>query len=295
MELPTQFLRSIMNYFWDFSEGDKRVADWFLMGDVIPTTYICLFYIAFCIITPKILKGKVYQIDQIIRVYNLTMVIVNIYLAYELLVNTVGYYNWICEPVDPNINERSMRIASAIYLYWFTKLIDLLDSVFFILRGKYNQLSFLHIYHHGTMPFVVWFGANFAPGGNSVFALAQNSVIHVIMYTYYFLSSFGPKYRKYLWWKKYLTLMQIIQFSINLAFLINFFVNPGMCEFPHWMPKFSLFYMTSFLVLFSNFYIASYIRSRYASSKKSEQNGVATNGKTALNKAKTDATAKKSV
>ena len=56
MELPTQFLRSIMNYFWDFSEGDKRVADWFLMGDVIPTTYICLFYIAFCIITPKILK-----------------------------------------------------------------------------------------------------------------------------------------------------------------------------------------------------------------------------------------------
>ena len=56
VELPTQFLRSVMNYFWDFNEGDKRVADWFLMGDVIPTTYICLFYIAFCIITPKILK-----------------------------------------------------------------------------------------------------------------------------------------------------------------------------------------------------------------------------------------------
>ena len=88
---------------------------------------------------PFVLKGKVYQIDQVIRVYNLTMVMVNIYLAYELLVNTVGSYNWICEPVDPTVNYQSMRIASAIYLYWFTKLIDLLDSVFFILRGKYNQ------------------------------------------------------------------------------------------------------------------------------------------------------------
>ena len=85
-----------------------------------------------------------YNIDQIIRVYNITMVMLNIYIAYEMLVNTIGYYNWICEPVDPTMNKRSMRIASAIYLYWFSKLIDLLDSVFFILRGKYNQGKFLH-------------------------------------------------------------------------------------------------------------------------------------------------------
>ena len=58
LNLPTQFLRSIMNYFWDFSQNDKRVANWFLMEDVIPTTYICLFYIAFCIIAPMVLKVK---------------------------------------------------------------------------------------------------------------------------------------------------------------------------------------------------------------------------------------------
>ena len=58
LNLPTQFLRSIMNYFWDFSQNDKRVANWFLMEDVIPTTYICLFYIAFCIVAPMVLKVK---------------------------------------------------------------------------------------------------------------------------------------------------------------------------------------------------------------------------------------------
>ena len=56
LTLPTQLLRSAMDYFWDFSQNDKRVAHWFLMEDVIPTTYICLFYVAFCIIAPKVLK-----------------------------------------------------------------------------------------------------------------------------------------------------------------------------------------------------------------------------------------------
>ena len=110
------------------------------------------------------------------------------------------------------------------------------------------------------------------------------------MYTYYFLASYGPKYRKYLWWKKYLTLLQIIQFTINLCFLINFFIHPGMCEFPHWMPKFSLFYMTSFLVLFGNFYAASYIKSRYSSSASK---GPGAHGKTMLNGTPTNGTTKK--
>ena len=55
--LPTTpFLRSMLEYFWDFTENDKRVAHWFLMEDVLPTTYICLFYMAFCIAAPAVLK-----------------------------------------------------------------------------------------------------------------------------------------------------------------------------------------------------------------------------------------------
>ena len=150
-------------------------------------------------------------------------------------------------------------------------------------RCKYIQVSFLHVYHHSTMPFVFWFGANFAPGGNSVFGSAQNSAVHVIMYTYYFLASFGSKYRKYLWWKKYLTLLQLTQFTINLVFLINFLVNPGMCDFPHWMPKFMVFYMISFIVLFGNFYLFSYIKAKSSSSVKPKSNGSAPHGKMNLN------------
>lgn len=37
-----------------------------------------------------------------------------------------------------------------------------------------------------------------------------NMIIHAIMYSYYFLSALGPKMQKYLWWKKYLTRLQIV-------------------------------------------------------------------------------------
>ena len=45
------------------------------------------------------------------------------------------------------------------------------------------------------------------------FSTMLNSGIHVIMYTYYLLSAFGPAVRKYLWWKKYLTMLQLVSES----------------------------------------------------------------------------------
>ena len=37
------------------------------------------------------------------------------------------------------------------WLFFFTKFIDLLDTVFFIMRKKNNQLTFLHVMHHGRL------------------------------------------------------------------------------------------------------------------------------------------------
>ena len=37
-----------------------------------------------------------------------------------------------------------------------------------------------------------------------------NSVVHVAMYTYYMIAAMGPKYQKYLWWKKYITTIQLV-------------------------------------------------------------------------------------
>lgn len=37
-----------------------------------------------------------------------------------------------------------------------------------------------------------------------------NSTVHVIMYFYYGLSAAGPRFQKFLWWKKYMTAIQLV-------------------------------------------------------------------------------------
>lgn len=52
--------------------------------------------------------------------------------------------------------------------------------------------------------------AVFILGGHGTLLGMINSFIHIIMYGYYFVSSLGPQYQKYLWWKKHLTSMQMV-------------------------------------------------------------------------------------
>lgn len=91
------------------------------------------------------------------------------------------------------------------------KIIELLDTVFFILRKNQRQVTFLHLYHHTLMPFCGFIGLKYFAGGHGTLLGIINSFIHVIMYAYYMLAAFGPHMQKYLWWKKYLTLLQIVR------------------------------------------------------------------------------------
>ncbi len=103
-----------------------------------------------------------------------------------------------------------------------------------------------------------WIGTKYVPGGNSVPCSVINSVVHVIMYTYYFLAAFGPRFKKYLWWKRYLTQLQLAQFVFNMCNVIVAFYAG--CNFPTWMYAAQIFYMTTFLILFGNFYRQNYLK-----------------------------------
>lgn len=49
------------------------------------------------------------------------------------------------------------------------------------------------------------------PGGMGSFHAMVNSSVHVIMYFYYGLAAAGPRFQKFLWWKKYMTAIQLVQ------------------------------------------------------------------------------------
>ena len=56
------------------------------------------------------------------------------------------------------------------------------------------------------------------------------SGVHTIMYFYYMCAAFGPSVQKYLWWKKYITTIQLVQFVLVFFHAIQplFFE----CDFP---------------------------------------------------------------
>ncbi|XP_015368723.1 PREDICTED: elongation of very long chain fatty acids protein 4-like [Diuraphis noxia] len=151
-----------------------------------------------------------------------------------------------------------IKLLKAVWWYYFSKLLEFCDTIFFILRKKDKQLTFLHVYHHSTMFSLWWIGVKWVPSGSTFLPAMVNSFIHVLMYSYYALSALGPKIEKYLWWKKYLTILQLIQFTTAL-FLGIHGIKSG-CKFPIWMQYLLVIYMISFIVLFGNFYANAYVQ-----------------------------------
>lgn len=124
--------------------------------------------------------------------------------------------NWSCQPTDYSNSPQALRMLT---LFWYTLLIKLMEfaeTFFFILRKKYNQVTKLHVYHHWSTFLWIWLVTKYIGGGSASLFIILNSFVHVIMYTYYFLASFGPKFQKKLtWWKSKLTMIQMVLDSIS--------------------------------------------------------------------------------
>lgn len=135
-------------------------------------------------------------------------------------------------------------------------MFDLLDTVFFVLRKKQSHITFLHVHHHVAMVAISWTFAKYYPGQEPTIVGFCNISVHMVMYTYYLLAALGPEYRKYLWWKKYLTLVQIIQFIVIITYMtISLWVS---CGFNKNVVKLIIFEATVNLLLFLNFFRKTY-------------------------------------
>ena len=168
-----------------------------------------------------------------------------------------GKYNWICQAVDYSTDPEAINILSISWWFYLSKFIDFFDSIFFVLRKKYDHLSPLHVIHHSTLPFFSWFGPKYAGGGNTTFGGMWNSLVHLVMYSYYFLAACGPHVQKHLWWKKYLTTMQMIQFMVVILHGMVAIVHPT-CGFSIGLNVILMFNGCLYWILFMRFYKKAY-------------------------------------
>lgn len=103
----------------------------------------------------------------------------------------------------------------------------------------------------------------FSTGGSLIFTALINSIVHIFMYTYYFLALFGPSVQaKLIWFKKSITIIQIVQFLLLLTNAVVATIPS--CDSPKWFLAFYIPNIMLLLLMFVKFYIQSYLRKKSA-------------------------------
>jgi len=210
---------------------------------------------------PRTVKGQdPLWLKALMLVHNIFLIGLSLYMclkiAYEAYANKYTFWGNAYDPAQT-------EMAKVIWIFYVSKIYEFMDTFVMLMKGNVNQVSFLHVYHHGSISGIWWMISYRAPGGDAYFSAALNSWVHVCMYTYYLMAAVLPKdektKRKYLWWGRYLTQMQMFQFFMNL-------LQAAYCwmysPYPTFMSQLLLVYMVSLLALFGNFYIQKHHASR---------------------------------
>ncbi|XP_026229368.1 elongation of very long chain fatty acids protein 1a [Anabas testudineus] len=248
------------------SRTDARVKDYPLMQSPVQMTTILLAYVFSSVyVGPRLMANrKPFHLHTAMIIYNLSMVLLNAYIVYEFMMSGwATTYTWRCDLIDTSSSPQTLRMIRASWLFYFSKYIELLDTVFFVLRKKQSQITFLHVFHHSFMPWTWWWGITLTPaGGMGSFHAMVNATVHVIMYFYYGLSAAGPRFQKYLWWKKYMTGIQLLQFIVvSIHISQYYFMEKCDYQVPLWIHLIWM-YGVFFFILFSNFWVQAYIKGK---------------------------------
>ena len=247
---------------WADEVSDPRVRDWPLMNSIWPTLIMCTAYFTFAFFGKRIMKNReAFDLRHTMTIYNVSVILLNGWLFVSLIKHVLQQqYALLCNPVD--YGPEGTDVAWLIYVYYLSKALDFSDTVFMVLRKKWDQLTFLHCYHHGLMFIIWWSAVKYAAGGNAVVGPIMNTFIHFTMYMYYLASTFGVKIPG----KRYLTQMQMTQLFILLQHSAITVISD--CAYPHWTQYTQLSFMVTLLILFGNFYVQSYLKGRKSKSSR---------------------------
>lgn len=241
--------------FWRRLDGSEVLKNYPLMsGGPIPIVCIICAYLYFVkVLGPKLMDSKKpYDLMWTIRMYNIFVSGFYGYLFYKASALTnYGLDYFGCKHVEGQLLAELQPIG---YMYFLTKIFELMDTVFFILRKKNKQASNLHVFHHTLMLSIAWIYLRIQPSGGSVLFPYLNGGFHVILYAYYFLATFKGLH-KYLWWKRQLTILEMAQFALTIVHY-SYQMLTG-CE-SIMMSSFGIGGSALFLFLFVNFYRYTY-------------------------------------
>jgi elongation of very long chain fatty acids protein 4 len=186
------------------------------MSSPLPTLYLSFAYLFLVIILGFLMRHvRELKIKYLILLYNTLSMFLNIYICIKIIyIKYKASDFYLCTSIDSQGSPYSIEMNKIIWWFFVLKGVEFLDTIFFLLRKKFHKISFLHIYNHATMFPIWWIGVSYLANGTSAVAVFLNSFLHVLLYYYYCISTIGPKFQKYVWWKKYFVLLQMVCYTL---------------------------------------------------------------------------------
>jgi elongation of very long chain fatty acids protein 6 len=160
-----------------------------------------------------------------------------------------------------------------VYLFILSKTVELIDTIFLVLRKR--PLMFLHWYHHILTMIYAFYSYPISPGFNR-WGIYLNFFVHAFMYSYYFLRSMKIRVPGFI--AQLITTLQILQFIISVGILAHLgvliYLQNVNCDFVPNVFALATFMDVTYLILFINFFLQSYIlrggKAKYRDTKKQE-------------------------
>ncbi|CRK98252.1 CLUMA_CG011614, isoform A [Clunio marinus] len=184
------------------------------MSSIYPTiVIICLYFLSLRLGQGLMKHRRPFQLKAFLVVYNILQVLACLYFLINVFRTGFKWnYLWTCHMTGyENLNH-----VKLLYFTYILKGTELIETILFILRKKFGQMSFLHIYHHVSTFVFAYIGVTRVGNGMLLTPYTLNMIVHAVMYSYYLASIFISDFDKIISVKKSITIMQMVQFILIL-------------------------------------------------------------------------------
>jgi hypothetical protein len=103
------------------------------------------------------MKREPYDVTDLVRIYNVFQVIVcTIYVISAYRIGFTLNFIFKCERFNFLNDDVKLAVQIGAWLFLGLRVFEFMETVFFVLRKKQNQASFLHIFHHIGSVMMTW-------------------------------------------------------------------------------------------------------------------------------------------
>lgn len=137
----------------------EQYEDWVNLISFLILLTICGLYLWFVlVIGPKLMeKREPFNVKHLLRIYNVSQVIVCcIYVTRTYQLGFTFKYLFKCERFEFLGAAEMAEIKLGGWLFLMLRTFEFVETIFFVLRKKQKQASFLHIFHHIGSVFMTW-------------------------------------------------------------------------------------------------------------------------------------------